>query len=228
LNWIERAHGQLQNVFSDPVTLDVLESGSYWHIRNNWDDPRPYDLIFRECELQKVKLNGLADYLDRIREFITARSPSQTTFAVPDTNVLLHGKPYRELPWLQLTGETSLRLIVPLKVIEELDDHKHHHKVLDVRHRARAVVRSLWEDVSANSDSRAEIAPNVTLEVPIGLWPRVRTTDSDEEVRSFASQLRGLQVPVLVITDDIGMSLLAAAEQLAVKQLREEDRLKLR
>jgi hypothetical protein len=44
---------------------------------------------------------------------------------VPDTNALLHYTRFDQLPWRERAGQPAVRLIIPLAIIDELDNKKY-------------------------------------------------------------------------------------------------------
>ncbi len=93
-----------------------------------------------------------------------------------------------------------------------------------LRERAKQVLRDLWAVLATTPAGPAELATNVTIEVPVGLWPPQRRIDSDDDILDFASQLQDLGPPnVLLLTADTGMLIRARARQIPAKQLRTQD-----
>ena len=44
---------------------------------------------------------------------------------MPDTNALLHYTRFDQLPWRARVGQPAVRLIIPLAIIDELDNKKY-------------------------------------------------------------------------------------------------------
>jgi hypothetical protein len=71
--------------------------------------------------------------------------------AVLDTHVLLHFQLFAEVPWQKVLGLDSLRVAVPLRVIDELDRLKASRRS-DIASRAGVVIKHLQRRVSALTD----------------------------------------------------------------------------
>src|SRR5207244_2479748 len=82
------------------------------------------------------------------------------TIAVVDTHVLLHYRLFDEIDWRSVIDEDDLLLIVPLRVVDELDTKKSARR-LDLRDRARTVIRHL----EACLERGGAVRPGVRLEV---------------------------------------------------------------
>src|SRR5258708_1629623 len=94
--------------------------------------PRLHELGSGEVTWQSERLIGAADELDDT----VARLKSDPTAAVAvvDTNVFLHFHPLEQFDWT-FVAPPPVRIVVPVRVIEELGNTKLHRKP-DVAHRA--------------------------------------------------------------------------------------------
>lgn len=131
---------QLANWTTDPETLTMLQSASYWQIRGlDEGTPRPWPLITAEIELQAGVLGGL---LEDLRRRVAQASDGIGDPAVLDTNVLLEYLPIDAISWVDVLDSRPVRLLIPLRVIEELDAKKYSGRP-DLAKRARRILPQL-------------------------------------------------------------------------------------
>jgi hypothetical protein len=217
LAWIEAVELCLRDLTVDPTLVDALFTSRHWRIRSiesdpqHVSDPRPYPLIEHEVRQQQELLRALIDDLqERIR-----RLSASGHITVLDANVLLHHQLPSQIPWPSVVGRPSVRLVVPLRVIEEIDAKKY-AKASDLAQRARDLLPKL-EGLLGGSGTRGALDAATTIEVPILAGPRYRPDDADEEIlhtcRELAQFCGG---PVTLVTGDTAMRLRAQAESLIV------------
>lgn len=217
---VERTEPLLKNYFSDPAVWGRLYGRRYWAIRDvRPDTPRWGALIGDEAAEQASYIERLVLGLKQFSRWISA-APGR--MAVIDTNVLLHYQPPTQIPWCKVLSEEAVRLVVPLRVVEELDEKKYLARD-DLAARARGILSGLWHLVGPCVGMPTELdeQTGVTIEVPVDSDPRERTLDADEEVLNLCSVLKSVPAGVLLVTGDTGMSLRAANRQIPVKQLPE-------
>lgn len=142
--------------------------------------------------------------------------------AVLDTNVLLHYQPPTQIPWRKILSEEAVRLIIPIRVVEELDEKKYLARD-DLAARARGILSGLWRAVGPSAGMPRELDGQtaVTIEVPVDGDPRERTSDADDEILNLCLLLRSVAPGVLLVTGDTGMALRASNRQIPVNQLPE-------
>jgi hypothetical protein len=179
LDWAEATEIQLRGMTFDPEVLTMLHTSRYWYIRGlDMASARPWSLVRAEIDSQVDALRRLVDDLeDRVKRLSGA--PGHIT--VLDTNVLLHYKPPAEIPWPRVVQRLQVRLVVPLRVVEELDAKKYSNKRPDLAKRARSLLPQL-ESVIGRTGAPGDLLPNVTIEVPLDPGRGRRPTDADEEV----------------------------------------------
>ncbi len=111
---------------------------------------------------------------------------------VPDTSAFIEGTYFTDLAWQAIAGVTDtelVRLVVPILVVEELDDHKQ-GRGDRVPRRARSVLRRLWE-LNAGGTAQTAVIPGrpVTVEVfGDGQW-HVRMPVNDDEIIERAAAI---------------------------------------
>lgn len=211
LTWVNKVESILGNYFTDSGIEAGLRGVSHWHIRYNLHaDPRWFELLVQEMSLQAARLEALIEQIDLVRARLDAAPGS---FAVLDTHVLLHYQPPDQVRWKEVLGETEVRLVIPLRVIEELDAKKYAQRV-DLAGRARQLLVRLREMIAPTAGDPVPIDPGVTIEVPVERGPRSRPLDADYEILQTCTELQALQRRVVLVTDDTALAIRAANAEL--------------
>lgn len=141
--------------------------------------------------------------------------------AVLDTHVLLHYQPPEQIPWPKVVGHPHVRLVVPLRVVEELDEKKYARRD-DIADRARRLLPRL-EAVLGPAGAPGELRESVTIEVPVDSGPRRRPANADEEILDTCRELRQLTGrEVSLVTGDTSMRLRGEARGLRVVKMPAE------
>jgi hypothetical protein len=206
LIWVDDTERILRGIFLDPEAWGGLQTPRYWHICTlSETSRRPREVIRQEVEAQASRLEGMAaridDYADRMKA-----APGIMT--VLDTNVLLHYQTPRYVSWQEVVCEPEVRLILPLRVIEELDEKKYLTTAYTAD-RSRRLLSQLWALLGHSGGSPVELKSGVTIEVPLEDGPRRRGSDADQEVLDLCQDLQAVEKPVVLVTADTGMSLRA-------------------
>jgi rRNA-processing protein FCF1 len=214
IDWVDTVEKQISDLTLDPEAPTMLHTPRYWRIREIDDrTTRVFPLIESEIDLQAAALERLAADLDqRARRARTA--PGDLT--VLDTNVLLHYQPPEQIPWPRLVGCKEVRLVIPLRVLEELDAKKYASRS-DLADRARRLLPQL-ERVLGPAGAPGPLADGVTIEVPlVDDGRRLRTQDADDEILETCREL-GLFTgkAVSLVTADTAMRLRAQSRGLRV------------
>lgn len=143
-------------------------------------------------------------------------------YAFLDTNIFLQFKPLQEIPWEDLLG-TEYTLVVPITVINELDQQKNSDKSR-VRKRAKSALR-LIEGLDLTSTTLPlEIGskePQGAIFSKYALDPNI---GDDRIIASILEFEEPLQSCVLV-SDDTGIRIKAKNKQIACQRIGEEYRL---
>ncbi|HSZ12868.1 MAG TPA: PIN domain-containing protein [Solirubrobacteraceae bacterium] len=221
LAWVEATEGQLSNSTDDTDILAMLETTAYWEIRQLIPtSPRPIPLIDSEIRWQTGNLERLRDDLSRRRDRALA-APGHIT--VVDTNALLHYQLPDSIDWPAVVGEATVRLVLPLRVIEELDAKKYTESE-KVRRKARELLPKLRSFVG-DSGSPEAVRDSTTIEVYIEPGPRSRPSDADTEILETAHELHRLSgKAVTIATADTGMALRGESEGLPIVPMPDEYR----
>jgi hypothetical protein len=210
LAWVGTAEKTpLRNIFIDPTVWEHLYGERYWRVRElTSDSPRAIELINDEANFQAAWLDELADRLKKLADRL-AVAPGQLT--VLDTNVLLHFMPPEQVDWPTVIGAAQVRLVLPLRVIEEIDAKKYTARD-DLADRARRLLCQLRTRLAPTAGGPTSLRTGVTIEVPIDDGPRQRTLDADQEILDTCRELEAGGQAVVLVTDDTGLSLRATAQ----------------
>jgi PIN domain len=211
LDWVEVTEGQLSNLTHDRTVLNLLYSTGYWAIRQlDPYAPRPIPLIQSEERVQK-------DVLERLHADLGARvsraTSAQGHISVLDTNTLLHFHPPDNIDWIDVVGEPAVRLVLPLRVVEELDAKKYGRSD-KLRERARALLPQL-ERMVGKGGTPKRIADGVTLEIFVEPPPRMKRADADEEILDTCRELwelSGQAGDITLVTYDTAMRVRAETQ----------------
>ena len=211
LNTVAAAEAQLRNLFTDAAIWTRLRGERHWMICSvSSSNPNLARLITDEAEEQERYLGELADRLDRFASRVDA-APGD--LVVLDTNVLLHYEPPWQVKWHDVLGSpTGVRLVLPLRVIEELDMAKYRERD-KIAQRARDLLSQLWKmlEASKGGPTPLEGKPGITVEVFLDDEPRRRTLDADAEILEECRTLRAVGRPGSLVTADTGLSIRASA-----------------
>jgi hypothetical protein len=218
LSWVRAAKIQLGNVFTDPNAWEELSGTAYWAIQGATESSaRPIELVNDEVERQAARLEAMAEALTRLADRAAA---GPGTPAVLDTHVLLHFQPVEQVNWSEVIGEPQVRLDIPLRVIEELDEKKYTARD-ELADRARGVLSHLRSVMSATAGAPTSLRTGLTIEVPIDDGPRSRGVDADQEILDTCRDLRAAGPAAYLVTDDTGLTLRAQAAGLLVVAMPE-------
>jgi hypothetical protein len=134
-----------------------------------------------------------------------------------DTNSLLHYPLIRDVDWKAVCGSPSVRLLLCLQVIQELDEKKTHALMGDRAHRTIKEIEGLLEAGGA-------VKEGVSLEVfhyspRVADFPSSMSPDNDDDkivhsVKNYMEQHPG--AAVAVYTEDLGMIVRCKAHGLTV------------
>jgi rRNA-processing protein FCF1 len=206
--WVEGTEPQLASVTRDPTIVTMLLTQRHFLIQEIGPNPlRLWGPLYAERDLQAAALDALADDI----EMRIARAAGDGQPAVIDTNVLLHYQRPDSVPWPKVLGRISVRLVVPLRVVEELDEKKYGRSDA-LATRAREVLPWIEEAILSKA---GKIREDTTIEVPIGPERRIRPENADREIVDECHELREFGAHgVMLVTGDTSMRLRAHAESI--------------
>ena len=194
-----------ERIFDNPRHRDIcsMPHGTQWGM-----------LINAEVAVKSSQLSEIATSLREARDRMT-RSPGCPTLV--DTNVLLECLRPDQIKWDGIVGE-SVRLIVPLRVIEELDAKKYARNER-LRPAARAILPWLESLFTGPDCGPVPLVGTTTIEILMADRPRYRPTDADEEVLDSYHEVKLLAGRAKLITADAGMRLRARGEDIDVLEM---------
>jgi hypothetical protein len=212
LSWVNnRVEPTLRNYFLDAGLWTSLRGDAYWHIqRMTESSPRWSELVEGEMKRQAELLETLEA---TVRSLVARANAAIGVFAVLDTHVLLHYQPPAEVPWPTVVGHAEVRLVLPLRVIEELDEKKYTARD-DLADRARRLLSQLRTQLAPTAGLPARLRDRVSIEVPVDDGPRHRPLDADQEVLEVCSDFKALGRPTFLVTGDTGLAIRAANRHL--------------
>jgi hypothetical protein len=170
--------------------------------------PRPAPLINDEVARQVRVLEQLRAKVQAL-EALRVRGGQ---IAVLDTNALMHYQRPDEIPWAEVLGAPAVRIILPIRVIDELDNKKYTGSDRMSR-RADLAIRALRQHSGdLHPGSAATLPDGTTLEVFLDDPDHMRIANPDEELlfRCLLLQ-RAIGRTVTIVTGDLGMQLRADA-----------------
>jgi hypothetical protein len=214
LTWADDAERHLRSLSNDIDLVSMIHTERYWHIRRlEMHSALPHQLINTEVDVQARALVELADIID---DDVTRLTSIPGAMCTLDTNVLLHCKPVQEIPWPLLLECEAARLLLPFRVIEELDAKKYSRRK-DLARRAAKVLAALEELLSDAPLGPISVANSVTVEVLARQSDDERLLDADEEILRVCRNLRQFTgKPVNLATGDTSMKLRARIAGLGV------------
>ena len=213
------AEQTLRSVFSDRETVEGLRSELFWRALEIRYQPliAYHDIVDIDKQAQAAWLNDLADKLDALARRLTA-APGR--IAVLDTHILLHYQPPDQIDWTELIKQPAVRLVVPLRVVEKLDEKKYTARDA-IAGTARDVIIKLRTLLAPTAGGPTPLRDAVTIEVFGDDRPRRRNQDADEEVLETRETLQLGQPDLVLITGDASMTIRAAERRIATVEMPE-------
>lgn len=140
-----------------------------------------------------------------ISPFPTSVLEQDWTIVVLDTNTLLQYRNPDQINWPTLTGASHILLVIPLVVLDELDD-KRNVKDASLARRARNIASSIEQwTAKAGANSPTELRKGVAIAVLNEEPGHQRLPNNDDEIIAVARSLADRGHRVLVATADGGM-----------------------
>jgi hypothetical protein len=234
LTWCESwARPQLGNYFPETEELFAELAASHRRIalRPSMEERTLNGLLSEEIKTWDARLEDLVAELQALQPFVSR--PGR--LLVLDTSALMEGPPFTSFDWAAilppLPAEVAAlgphqRLIVPILVIEELDNLMHDRDG-GRRQRARETFRSLWELHGPQPAAPASLPDQLatTIEVMLdGDWHRRRPSNDAEIIDQAVAvrQLTGRDVR-LVTADGPMLYRAAAASLIPVRMPRRDE-----
>lgn len=214
--WVERTESQLAALTVDSAVVTMLLTPRHFLIQEIGPNRfRLWGPLYAERDFQAGVLDVLANDIQARIERVAGNGEP----AVLDTNVLLHYQRPDNVSWLKVLGRAHVRLVVPLRVVEELDEKKYGRsdRLASV---AREVLPWLEEAVLREA---GKIRDDTTIEVPIDPARRVRPENADREIIDICHELREFGGHrITLVTGDTSMRLRANAESIPTVAMPED------
>lgn len=233
LKWADSAAEQLAPVATAEDIDRLVLTQTYWATYQNSD--------VSQARLAKVRreVQGRVGVLDETVRDVQSlllqwrRRSREERLMVLDTNVLLqHEADVRSMPWHDLLEEQhasllNLRVILPMVVVDELDNAKR----TNARTRARTTTRQLWEWPGSQPErshplveQRRDGGGGVSVEVLLDPPGHVRLPLADDEIVSRAAAVGHVRGEAIdFVTFDAGAAFRAGAAGLITHQLIEPE-----
>lgn len=228
LRWVVEQEPMLRSVLTPQDVARLLLTDRYWATQANPAYSAPVVLAVRQ-EVQ-ARERDLDEAMQSALK-LAARWESNdghTFIVVADTNVYLHHPDSIEhLDWRALIGISNLtladvRVVLPLVVVDELDDLKR----TDLRSRARQTLKIIYEwfgsDVTRRRvvSRRAADTGQATAELLLDPDGHVRLARADDELIDRAARLQSLSGRTIhFVSYDTGAVFRAKAAGLAAHRL---------
>ncbi len=210
--WAELAEMSLTNYFTISSVLGFIHTDRFLQIMN-------MDMSGQRASATlRAELNSQADRLveatAELQEVIKCYKAASGRPIVPDTTAVLRMKPLMTLDWSSLVDRQPARLVLPLRVVEELDAKKYGQND-EFRNVVRKLLSRLEALLDTADDPVVQVSPLLTIEVLVLPGPRHRPVDADEEIIVTSLQLQDfVQTPVTIVTLDTSMRTRARASGL--------------
>jgi PIN domain len=213
VHWANRTEQELRGILDRSQALEVFENPRHRDVCVMVPGSQLISMVHAEIDAKAGEFRAMASALVEARDRMRGSSGFP---AIIDTNVLLEFLLPNQIKWHEVVGEPT-RLMLPLRVIEEVDAKKY-----DPKGRLRQVARDLipWlENLFPGSTSGPvplEDPDASTIEILLADRPRHRPSDADEEILDVYQEVRLLAGRAKLVTADGGMRLRARAEQVDV------------
>lgn len=221
LAWHAMTERLLTNLLAPTDLHELLYSPRLWALRS-MDITAPAAKEWAELELI-ARRTALKDAREALHRAKVRWRQDESMLIVPDTNLLLHHEnTLLHIPWRQLVdARGDVRVVLPLMVVDELDNQKRNGKSQEVRTRARVTLRELRSTGVVGNERRhpalVEKFATTTIEVLADAWDRRRLSDSDLEIVDCAVALSDLSAGrVTILTSDVGMEVRAGGTEVNV------------
>jgi hypothetical protein len=208
VRWATSAERQLSSIMSRKDSLELIETPRHRDICSMSAASQMTVLISAEVEMKSRDLIGLAEDLRSAKR----RMAGSGFPIIPDTHIFLHYQRPDSVSWVDVVGEAT-RLIIPLRVLEELDAKKYDAPRKQTRQAARDTLSWLERSFSGGGTGPVSVGSNTaaTLEIYLADSPRWRPQDADEEILEVCHEVRLLAGRAKILTGDNGFRLRARA-----------------
>lgn len=217
IRWVAATERSLYPVMHREDAAAIFDTPRYREICSMVVGSHLRPLLYAEIESRAALLEEYAD------ELFTAIERARRAPGVPvvvDKNAMLQSWSPDELRWQDELGDLA-RVIVPLRVIEELEGtaRSRSDPMSDAARELLAWIDKLFPE---GDEGVVPISDTATIEVLLADRPRHRPEDANEEILDAAHEVAQLSGgSVLLLTGDTGMRIRARSEGLEVLALPE-------
>lgn len=222
--WAEAAEPQLANVLALPDARALVRTETYWVLRTaSPDTVRLTTLINDEYQARQKALEQLAAEL---RKQCKRWADGAAPLVVPDTNMFLDkDESIEQVDWAVPVGSSiDVRVVVPLVVIHELDRLKRQGNSTTARLAQTAIrwLATILPTESGRSERLSTGEHGATFEAYVHDGP-ARPGDADGVILDVCRRLPTIaNLPLTLVTKDLGMSLRAGAAAVKVVYLEKQ------
>lgn len=229
----------LRQIFAAPDIGNGLRSPTYWNLLSIGRGPAAHSLItdpdiaHNQMRALRAENQALATEIEtqvKVLEHARAQFEELKKLAarpglpiIYDTNMLNHWQQPGDIKWREVFKVEDeniplARLVIPLRVIDELDRQKYGQK--DLARRAATAIRYLERILKDSQPGQPVQLPRSEATLEVWLDTDDRGEDVDLAILRCAADLDNLHrdTGARVLTDDIGMRL--RAQQMGLKVLR--------
>jgi rRNA-processing protein FCF1 len=216
VNWARDCERRLLGVLVRSEVVPLFQNARHLEICSMGAGDQVLPMVSSEIEMKVAILREILSELKDAKARLDRAGGCPT---VMDTNLLLQCSRPDQIRWASIIGE-PVRLIIPLRVLEELDEKKY-----GASQRLRKVSREIlpWiESLFVTSETGPVSVgdpESTTLELLFSDRPRFKPQDPDEEVLEVAHEVAKFAGRVKVVTADSNMRMRARAEGLDALQV---------
>lgn len=209
IQWVETiAEPTLRALFRSEGYWRGLHSDRYWRVRSlvTHQDPRPFDALYAEMTVQDDRLTRLIGGFTEARSQLA--SGADSTALLLDTNAFVHYRRFEEVDWTAVADVKEVRLVVPLLVVDELDDLSFRSNPMSDR--AKGILKK-FQDIqgsAAHPEAAVAVRKDVTLQFLMEPRNHARSSNHDDDFLDSAEFVTALTAgKARVVSADYGMRL---------------------
>lgn len=232
VHWANSACQQLAPLLARADVDRLVRTPAYWTaLALTSDAPHRLQLVNAELDERRSELQEVITSLEAFDRRYTPDRP--TTYVVADTNAVLeHPGGLTGVDWPDVLDRymgpfDDVRVVIPLGVVDELDDLKRVHRTKDS---ARHALKAIYRYFGTSNASRPAIRPGdvddgqVFVELLMDAPAHMRLPRMDDELIRVASRLSAFTPsPPVFLTYDTGAAFRATAADLPHVRLRHKE-----
>ena len=213
VKWSIEAEGRLLSVLHRDEVLSLFSNPRHRDISLMPAGEQLSRSVHAEVSLKRELFESMSGELKGMRTRL-AKSPGRP--AVVDTNFMVHCLRPDQIKWKSVIDDV-VRLVIPIRVIEELDAMKTDNKER-LRKNSRKILS--WLEFLFTGSTGGPVLmrsdEKTTIEILLSERPRYRPSDPDEEVLDVCHDFQRFVGNPLLVTADYGMRLRARSEGIDV------------